>query len=181
MKLRKRLGMRILCAVMVVGFSAVSGCDDAPKTQPVVPQATSPKPVVSQVGGSQFGETAKNIEPEQFMQGVPYTAANKRDPFVSLAVKPESRKSGVGSLESYEAGEFQLIAVLWDKTGPYAAVTLPDSKSYTVRQGTKVGLYGGKVVKITQDSLIIREMVKNYKGVLTSKDTVLKLRRGDEQ
>lgn len=179
------LGMKSVFAFVVAGMFAVSGCDESPKTPPTQPPA-SPKPAVAPAapatGSAQSGDAAKNISPEQLMQGVPYTATAKRDPFASLAVKADlSKKPGVGSLESFEAGEFRLIAVLWDSTGPYASLTLPDGKSYTVRQGTKVGLYGGKVVKISQDSLIIREMVKNYKGVLAPKDTVLKLRRGDEQ
>ena len=177
--------MKSVFAFVVAVMFAVSGCDEAPKTPPAQ-QPAAPKPAVAPAapatGSAQSAEAAKNISPEQLMQGVPYTATAKRDPFASLAVKADlSKKPGVGSLESFEAGEFRLIAVLWDSTGPYASLTLPDGKSYTVRQGTKVGLYGGKVVKISQDSLIIREMVKNYKGVLAPKDTVLKLRRGDEQ
>ncbi|HMK44125.1 MAG TPA: pilus assembly protein PilP [Dissulfurispiraceae bacterium] len=186
MKTRARSN-RVVCILLVLSVFAVSGCDDGQKSQPA--QQPAPTQTGAPVGQKPAGDaakqpvdTAKIVNPEQLMQGVAYTAASKRDPFSSLAVKPSTeQKPGVGSLEGFDPGEFLLIAVLWDKSGGYAVLTLPDGKSYTVRHGTKVGLHGGKVVKIANDSVTIREMVKNYKGVLASKDTVLKLRRGDQQ
>lgn len=109
-----------------------------------------------------------------------YTAGARRDPFMPLVVRAEAKPKGLMPIESYEVSEFKLIAVLWDKTKYYAVVTLPDGKSYTIREGVKLGLHGGKVHKITKDSVIIREQVRDYKGVLSPKDTILKLRREEK-
>ncbi|HSW64894.1 MAG TPA: pilus assembly protein PilP [Dissulfurispiraceae bacterium] len=188
MKILREFNSIFFCAAAVMVTLFLVGCEDTSRTAGTAPKQPpqaqkQPVPVTSQESATvPSGNAARNPILEQSSQGVPYTAGLKRDPFVSLTLKADTlRKQGIGSLEVFDAGEFQLIAVVQDSSGPYAAITLPDGKSYTVRQGTKVGLYGGKVVKITLDSLIIREMVKNYKGVLTAKDTVLKLRRGDEQ
>lgn len=159
---------------LLLGLSLIlCGCDEGAKPQSPTPpiskpQAASPKP----------GDKAQQGSTEQIMQGVEYAASGKRDPFVSLAKKADIPK---GSLIGFEPGELKLIAVLWEKKAAYAVLTTPDAKSFTVRQGTKIGLHGGQIVTITKDSVVIREVVKNYKGVLTPKDTVLKLRRGDEQ
>lgn len=110
-----------------------------------------------------------------------YTAGSRRDPFIPLIVRADTKqKKGLVPIESYEVSEFKLIAILWDKTKYYAVITLPDGKSYTIRKGMKLGLHGGKVYKITKDSVIIRENVRDYRGVLSPKDTILKLRREEE-
>jgi len=100
---------------------------------------------------------------------------------VPLIVKAETKPKGLIPIESYEVSEFKLIAILWDKTKYYAVITLPDGKSYTIKEGVKLGLHGGKVYKIIKDSVIIREQIRDYRGVLSPKDTVLKLRREEEQ
>jgi type IV pilus assembly protein PilP len=112
--------------------------------------------------------------------GVEYTAGTRRDPFMPLVVKAEAKPKGLIPIESYEVSEFKLIAILWDKTKYYAVITLPDGKSYIIREGVKLGLHGGKVFKITKDSVIVREQVRDYKGVRSPKDTILKLRREEE-
>jgi len=44
-----------------------------------------------------------------------------------------------------------------------------------------LGLYGGKVRDITRNSVIITEQIKDYKGQLKTKDTILKLRKEEEE
>jgi len=114
-----------------------------------------------------------------------YRPAGRRDPFAPLVVKPkpvrEPRplKPGV-PVESYDISEFILIATLWNKAGHYAVIRLPDGKSYTIREGMKLGLHGGKVYKITKDSVIIRENIKDHRGTFVPRDKILKLRLEDE-
>lgn len=181
MKKRMSVVIGALCAIAIAFL--LSGCDDGAKQQspPAVPPK-SPAAGKAVAQPAQAGSAAQQVAPEKLMQGIEYGGAGKRDPFVSLAARTEGqKKSGPASLENFDPGELQLIAVLWDKATRYAVLTTPDGKSFTVREGAKAGLHGGQVAKILQDSVVIREMVKNYKGVLAPKDTVLKLRRGDEQ
>lgn len=179
--------------VLVALSLLLAGCDEAPKTQPAPAPAkpaegtkpvgtSAPAPAKPADGVKPAVDSVKITSPDQLMKGVEYNSAGKRDPFVSLAKRPEAqKKTGIGSLENFDAGELQLIAILWEKGIGYAVLTAPNGKSFTVRQGTKVGLHGGQVSKIAQDSITVREVVRNYKGVLAPKDTVLKLRRGDDQ
>ncbi|MBN2654111.1 MAG: pilus assembly protein PilP [Nitrospirae bacterium] len=111
-----------------------------------------------------------------------YDQKNRRDPFYPLIVKaaPE-KKPGLTPLENYEISDFKLIAILSEKAkGFYAVVTLPNSRSYNIREGSKIGLHDGKVLKINKDSVVIREYHRDLKGILSPRDIILKLRRGEE-
>ncbi|NTU43007.1 MAG: pilus assembly protein PilP [Nitrospirales bacterium] len=111
-----------------------------------------------------------------------YNAQGRRDPFAPLIAVTEKSKprKGIVPLENYEASELKVIAILWGGKGAYAVVTLPDGKSYSIKKGIKVGSAGGKVYKITKDSVIIREEVKDYRGVRQERDLSLKLHKDAE-
>jgi Tfp pilus assembly protein PilP len=98
---------------------------------------------------------------------------------MSLVVEAKQRpdvKKKANPVENYDVSEIKLSAIVWDKKHYYALITLPDNKSYTIRKGMTLGLYGGKVLDITSDSVLIREQIKDYRGQLKTKDTLLKLR-----
>ena len=44
-----------------------------------------------------------------------------------------------------------------------------------------LGLYGGKVEAITNNTVLIREQIKDYRGQFKTKDTILKLRKEGEE
>ena len=123
-------------------------------------------------------------EPKVEKEVYNYDAKDRRDPFVSLvAVAKEKpfRKKKANPVENYDVDEIKLIAVAWDSQQYYALVTLPDKKSYTVKKGMTLGIYGGKVREITRDTLVITEQIKDYKGQMKTKDTILKLRKEGEE
>jgi Tfp pilus assembly protein PilP len=122
-------------------------------------------------------KTEKTVAPNAYE----YNARGRRDPFATLIVKLEAeRKKGAVPIESYDIIEFKLSAILWNKSGYYALVSVPDGKNFTLKEGTTVGLHRGKVYKITKNSVIIREFLKDYRGTVKPKDTVLKLHREEE-
>ncbi len=108
-----------------------------------------------------------------------YRPAGRRDPFMPLTIKPEPARQ-----PQMLVPELRLIATLWNKDGYYALIRLPDDKSYTIREGMdlgKLGLHGGRVYKIMKDSVIIREKIRDHRGVFTQRDIILKLRPEDER
>jgi type IV pilus assembly protein PilP len=121
-------------------------------------------------------EKAKSAEQEIYT----YDPRGKRDPFLSLVMmlrqKPE-RKKGTTPFESYSVDEINLLAIAWDDRKYYALIMLPDKKSYTITEGIKFGLYEGKVQKITKDMVVIREYIKDYRGEIKPRDSILKLRK----
>jgi Tfp pilus assembly protein PilP len=104
----------------------------------------------------------------------------ERDPFSSLVLKAKQeeakRPKGMHPLESYSVDEFKLIAIVWNSAERYAMVTTPDGKSYTIKEGMTVGIHNGKVLKIEPKVVLIREFIKDYKGVVKPRDYTLKLR-----
>jgi Tfp pilus assembly protein PilP len=113
-----------------------------------------------------------------------YEVRGRRDPFTSLiaiAKAKQKRKKSPNPMENFDVSEIKLTAIVWDSNGYYALITLPDNKSYTLRKGMTLGLYGGKVEQITKDSVMVREQVRNYRGQLETKDTTLRLRKEGEE
>lgn len=125
----------------------------------------------------------KKIESETYL----YTPQGRRDPFLSIieAAKrereTERKKKKVRPVEAYDAADINVIAIAQDKEEYYAMVQLPDKKYFTVKTGMTLGLYGGKVTRITAQGIILREYVKNYKGELQPRDTILRLRKEGEE
>jgi Tfp pilus assembly protein PilP len=111
-----------------------------------------------------------------------YTGLDRRDPFAPLVSKREAgRDKGVTPLESYDITEMKIIAILWDKKKYFAVVSLPDGKSYNVSDGAKVGTHGGVISRITKDTVVIRERIRDASGVMSPRDTVLRLRGEEEE
>jgi Tfp pilus assembly protein PilP len=112
-----------------------------------------------------------------------YDAKGKRDPFVSLIEiskkekEAEKKKKGLTPSESFDVADINVIAIAWEKDRYYAMVQLPDKKYFTVKEGTALGIYGGRVIRIDKGSVLVREYVKDYKGEVQPKDTILKLRK----
>jgi Tfp pilus assembly protein PilP len=111
-----------------------------------------------------------------------YRGLDRRDPFAPLVSKREGgREKGVSALENYEIAEMKVIAILWAKNKYYAVFSLPDGKSYTVTDGTKVGTHSGVITKIVKDNVVIKERFRDARGVMSPRDIVLRLRGEEEE
>lgn len=174
----KRCKSFIVC-VLLLALLMVSGCSDKQPAAPKKPEAAKPIPAAApQQAVVQPAEI--KAEKEVYV----YEPKDRRDPFSSLIEVKQAgtRKAlkGAPPIESFDVDEIKLIAIAWDRQQSYAMITLPDNKSYTIRKGMTLGIYGGKVSEITPDSVIITEKVKDYRGQIKIKDTILKLRKEEE-
>lgn len=150
------------------------------ETTPVKKQAAKKvKPAQVKEEIIDAGESKKGVGQEEYA----YDPKGRRDPFLSLVEvvkhKPAKRK-GVSPIEIYDLDEIKLIAIAWDENQYYALVMLPNNKAYTITKGMILGSQSGKVEGITKDAVIIKEYIKDYKGNLKPRDTVLKLHKGEE-
>ena len=165
----------IIIPLLLVGF----GCGNKP--------AAEKKPVAKKI--SETTTPLQTALPEQEQPKVEkeiyvYDTKGRRDPFLSL-IQPSKakaeRKKGASPVENYDVDEIRLIAIAWDSLQYYAMITLPDKKSYTIRKGMTLGINDGKVLDITREAVFINEQVKDYKGQFRTKDTILKLRKEEEE
>ncbi|MEW6417187.1 MAG: pilus assembly protein PilP [Nitrospirota bacterium] len=150
-------------------------------------QAPVKKPMSEKV---KQAEVKKDIKPPEEAKGAAqeayiYDARGRRDPFLSLITisiskqKP-TKKKGASPIESFAIDEINLLAIARDKGKYYALIMLPDRKNFTITEGMTLGLQGGKVEKITENMVLIREYVRDYRGNMKPKDTVLKLHKEEE-
>jgi Tfp pilus assembly protein PilP len=155
----------------------LGGCSKGkpPAKKPAAEQAA---PITKQTPVTE-AQGSKEIVKEEYA----YDAKGRRDPFLPLVMMSKEKvekKKGAKPIESFSVDEINLLAIAWDKNKYYALIMLPDKKTFTITEGMTLGLEGGKVEKITENTVLIREYVKDYKGNMQQRDTVLKLHKGEE-
>jgi type IV pilus assembly protein PilP len=168
---------KLVYAFILISFISL-GCKDK--------VATDKKPVAQKpaAASSAASATVQKEEPKVEKEIYVYDPKGRRDPFQSLVQVSKSktqRKKGSNPIENFDVDEIKLIAIAWDSNQYYALITMPDTKSYTIKKGMTLGLNNGKVIDITKESVLIREQIKDYKGQPKSKDTIMKLRKEEEQ
>ena len=169
--------MRTVLSVLIIFLICLSAACKKEQAPGKKPAAEKVQPVVT----SEEKKMPQGVKVEY--ETYQYDAKGKRDPFLSLVVKEKQKpvkKKGASPVESYDVDEIELLAIAWDKKKSYALVMLPDKKTYTITEGTPLGLQGGKVQKITKDAVHIREFTKDYRGDIKPRDVILKLHKGEE-
>jgi type IV pilus assembly protein PilP len=117
------------------------------------------------------------------VNGYVYNPAGRRDPFSPLIVLKRKKKGTEeaqrppGTLESYDIGDFSLLAIVKKGYRYYALLLAPDNKSFTVNEGDTIGLHNGKIEKILGDRVIIVEYTVDYKGNKKPREVVLELHK----
>jgi len=137
-----------------------------PVAKPVAPlvKAEAPKPP----------ETAVVAEKKPAPR--PMGANGRRDPFISpiRAVGPAGPNCSTGK-RCLSIPEMVLKGTVRDISGKMMAVVVNSTqKTYTLRENDQV--FNGSVEKITTDSVIFREFVKDALGHETPREVVKKLR-----
>jgi len=173
--------MMKLIPILFVVILLTLGCQKE-KPHPVIQKQTqkAQKPETAIETTAPLADETKKVETEQPYF---YEAKGRRDPFLSIieAAKKEraedKKKKGAKPTESFDVADIRVIAIASDGQRYYAMVQLPDKKYFTVREGMTLGLYGGKVMKIDAAGIVVREFMKDLRGEIQTKDTILKLRR----
>ena len=133
-------------------------------------------------GPAAGGATAVPALPELIETAFVYDPSAKRDPFrpFDFAPKPTER-TGRTPLERYEYGQLKLTAVLEGLDEPQAIIENAIGRGFTVKKGTKVGPYGGEIVEILKDRVLILENTVDFTGEKKSKTIELRLRTKDQE
>jgi len=175
----KTIRLFAVLVIIIFLFPVFSGCK---KEKPPIKEAPKAKEYKAEKPEIKFEEgmvqETRNIKRESYV----YNPRGRRDPFVPLVeitMRKVARKGILpGTLESYDVADFKLIAVLEKEGQYYGSLLAPDNKSFTVKEGTVLGLHKGKVEKITTNKLVVNEYIKDYKGELKLRQIVLELQKG---
>ncbi len=118
-----------------------------------------------------------------------YDSKGKIDPFEPLIQEkpPQEDKPVVDNrpkriltpLEKIELSQIRLVAVIIMKDRSIAMVEEASGKGYEVGIGTYIGKNQGKVFEIRESSIVVKELVKDYKGRLKERVREIKLHKLD--
>jgi len=133
----------------------------------VKPPAEPPKPAVA-VEDKKNPEESKKKEPKE------YSAAGRRDPFVSPVVSHIAGGSGCSAgKRCLEIGQIVLTGIVKSENGMIAVVVNALNKAYFLRENDPV--FNGYVVKITGDSVIFSETGQDQLGKPFTREVTKKI------
>lgn len=128
----------------------------AAKTVVAVNQTSEPKQSVA-VEDKKVPEESKKKEPRE------YSAAGRRDPFISPVVSHMGGESGCSSGKRCLAvDQIILTGIVKSEAGMIAVVVNSLNKAYFLRENDPV--FNGYVVKITGDSIIFNQTIQDKLG-----------------
>ncbi|MBC2705225.1 pilus assembly protein PilP [Desulfobacula sp.] len=119
-----------------------------------------------------------------------YDPQGKIDPFKPLIQdKPEESRVVVDEgpkriltpLEKIDLSQIRLVAVIIMKNKRIAMVEEANGKGYEVGIGTYIGKNRGKVSEIKKSSIVITELVKDFKGRFAEQAQEIKLHKIDNE
>ena len=117
-----------------------------------------------------------------------YSAKGKIDPFLPLIRTEKKAVAGTDArekkpqrvltpLEKLDLSQIRLVAVVLAESGNIAMVEENSGKGYVVRIGTYIGKNEGRVEKILTDRIVIKEVVKDFRGDAVLRSREMKLHK----
>jgi len=108
-----------------------------------------------------------------------YDPANKVDPFKSFIIVrrelEEKERKPRTYLETLEISQLTLSAIVLTDTGNWALVRDSKGDGHTIKLGTPIGRRGGKVIKILDKEVLVRESYKDIRGREKIRDISMRL------
>lgn len=165
---------------------AVSGAESpgrAPVLAQLAPQTESGQPVAPPLPleNARVGETGHPYHYDPHGRRDPMEPLVKEQPPEQLVPVEDTLKRSLGPLERYDISALKLVAIMWGDLGRRALVKAPDGKGYFVAVNTYMGKYGGKVIAVEKDKVVIEERYKNLQEQIIPKTLTIPLRRKNEK
>lgn len=164
--------MRVLRAFGAVGvaLTLLTGCgggDSSDGTQASEkPKRTAPKASQSQVADAEAQQEYR------------YDPTGKPDPFRSFVLslkKTDVNQAMSTPLERFDLSQLKLTGLIWNNDAPRALVRDPAGKAYIVGEGTPIGKNEGRIVRITDGGVTVKETYVDFLGKATTKDIEMRL------
>jgi type IV pilus assembly protein PilP len=164
--------VRALRALGAVGLAVtlITGCGggDSPggEQASAKPKRSAPKAAKRRVAGAQTQQEYR------------YDPTGKPDPFRSfvLSLKKSNVDQAMSTpLERFDLSQLKLTGLIWGNEAPRALVKDPAGKAYIVGEGTPIGKNEGRVVRITDSGVTVKETYVDFLGKATTKDIEMRL------
>jgi Tfp pilus assembly protein PilP len=185
--------VRIFATAMVLVLLAVTGCGQDKRGGPTTAEFSQRRkelkerlakaetakkaraPVVAKA--PVISDNGLGLIPGDFV----YDPTGKRDPFRSfLWVRPDDVPEEVrGPLEQYDVSQLSLVAVIWNSGNARALVQDPSGQSFIIAKGTPIGKNSGRVVRIDDNLVVVKETYVDYLGEETKRDIEMRIRTSE--
>ncbi len=154
----------ILTGLAVV-LLAACGKDEKPTTTPMRPTAPPMAAIEPEASGAELDEDYR-YEPE-----------GKPDPFESFVrVKLSADSGDISSpLERFDLSQLIVIGIVWATRDARALIEDPSGTGYIVGVGTAIGKNRGKVIKIEDNRVLVKETYIDFHDIATTKEVELLL------
>jgi type IV pilus assembly protein PilP len=182
------MSVRIRATLVAIALLGLSGCQDDGTGGPTTADFSSARAdlAAEETSGSKKKARAKakkKSEPSESVFATEgrrfhYDPRGKRDPFRSF--EWEQMKLDVlsdeGPLERFDVGQLSLVGVVWDASNARALVQDPSGMSYIVGEGARVGKNEGRVTRIDDNLMVVKETYVDWQGEETTKDIEMRIR-----
>ena len=182
--------MRISAVAIAIGLLALPGCQGDERTiqgAGDAAKASEQKAAMGKKRGAGAGAAAAVDAPDEssaFGNDFTYRSAGRRDPFRSFEweqLRLEALNSDQSTtLERFDVSQLSLIAVVWDVNSARALIEDPSGMSYIVGVGTRMGKNDGRVIRIDDNLMVVKETYVDYLGEETIKDIEMYIRASEE-
>lgn len=155
--------LRTVCAVaLLLAFTA--GCSDDATTDAA--KAAAPN-------------VTRRVAPEAPAPAAEYhyDPTDKVDPFRSYVRRQVTFDPEAGSspLERFDLTQLSVMGIIWGLEEPRALVRDPTGKGYIVRAGTPIGKNKGRILRIEDNKVVVKETYLDHLDRATTKEVDLEL------
>lgn len=192
--------MKLVAKSMVIVLLAVMGCKDEAKLEASkvefdkerselmarlkkkkvegvakAPKAAAPAaaPVAQGVSDSASGTHVET--------GFTYDPTGLRDPFRSFEWEREKLAEADirGPLEEFDVSQLSVVGVVWNVGNARALIQDPSGQGFIVSEGARVGKNDGRIIKIDDSVVVVKETYVDLMGQEATKDIELRIRRSE--
>jgi type IV pilus assembly protein PilP len=106
-----------------------------------------------------------------------YDPTDKVDPFRSYVRREVTFDPDAASspLERFDLTQLSLMGIIWGVDEPRALVRDPTGKGYIVRAGTPIGKNKGRILRIEDNKVVVKETYLDHLDRATTKEVDLEL------
>jgi type IV pilus assembly protein PilP len=106
-----------------------------------------------------------------------YDPTDKIDPFKSYIRRQVTLESDATSspLERFDLSQLIVMGIIWGVDEPRALVKDPTGKGYIVKAGTPIGKNKGRILRIEDNKVVVKETYLDHLDRATTKEVELEL------
>lgn len=153
-----------IAVVLVAGMSILVACSDDEAKKSTARKIFKPDIAKATDEGDMI-EVAYHYDP-----------TDKPDPFRSWIRQERAIDDGTSSpLERFDLSQLEITGIVWSMDTPRALLKDPTGKGYIVNEGTPVGKNKGRIVRIDDNRIVVKETYVDFQDRATSKEVEMKL------